>query len=49
MRKLLNRMWEKFLTVFGDVKIHKWPLFLQYDPLYFSLPGDKILEISQKA
>jgi hypothetical protein len=32
MKKILYKLWTKFLTAFGNVKIFRWPLFLVYDP-----------------
>lgn len=32
MMKSLYKLWSKFLTVFGDIKFFKWPLFFVYDP-----------------
>ncbi|MBI5216273.1 MAG: hypothetical protein HY960_11020 [Ignavibacteriae bacterium] len=35
-------LFEKFLTVFGDIKIFKWPLFLLYDPGGYLIKGKDI-------
>jgi uncharacterized protein YycO len=45
MKKFLYKMWAKFLTAFGDVKVFKWPFWLVYDPDDFQVTGDKVLEI----
>lgn len=45
MKRLLYRIWSKFLTFFGDIKIFKYPMFIVYDPDYFQMNGDKILEV----
>jgi hypothetical protein len=45
MKKFLYKLWSKFLTAFGNVKIFKWPLFLVYDPDDFQVTGDKVLDI----
>lgn len=45
MKKILYKLWTKFLTAFGNVKIFKWPLFLVYDPDDFQVTGDKVLDI----
>jgi len=45
MKKFLYKVWAKFLTAFGDIKIFNWPLFMVYDDSSFKVAGDKILEI----
>ena len=45
MKKLLYKIWSKFLTIVGDVKIFKFPLFMVYDPEYFKMTGDKIIDV----
>lgn len=44
MKAFLYRIWSKFLTFFGDIKIFKFPMFIVYDPDYFQMTGEKILE-----
>ena len=44
MKKLLYTFLAKFLTIFGDIKIFKWPLFIVYDPVTFKLSGTQMLE-----
>lgn len=39
MKRALYKIWSKFLTMFGNIKIFKWPLFLVYDPNYFNVGG----------
>ena len=36
---------EKFLTVFGDIKVYKRPLFLVYDPGSYLVKGEDIREV----
>lgn len=45
MKTFLYRIWSKFLTAFGNIKVFKWPFFIVYDPSYFKMTGDKILEV----
>lgn len=45
MKKFLYRLWSKFLTGFGEVKIFKFPMFIVYDPNYFKVGGKQVLEI----
>ena len=45
MKTFLYRIWSKFLTAFGNIKVFKWPFFMVYDPSYFKMTGDKILEV----
>lgn len=48
MKKLFYKLWSKFLTVFGDIKCFKFPLWLVYDPDDYQVTGDKVLEIMEK-
>lgn len=45
MKKFLYKMWSKFLTVFGEIKIFKFPMFIVYDPNYFKIGGKQVLDI----
>ena len=45
MSIFLYKLWSKFLTVLGNVKVFKWPFFIVYDPSSFSVSGEYILEI----
>lgn len=38
-------MWSKFLTVFGDVKVFRFPFWLVYDPDDYQVTGEKTIEI----
>ncbi len=33
------------LTVFGDIKVYKWPMFVSYQPTSFRVKGDATLKI----
>lgn len=45
MKKFFYKLWSKFLTVFGDIKIFKYPLWFVYDPDDFEITGNDVLEI----
>lgn len=45
MKKLLYKIWSKFLTFFGEIKIFKYPMFIVYDPHYFNVGGKQVLDI----
>ena len=45
MKKFFYKLWSKFLTMFGDIKIFKYPLWLVYDPSDYEVTGEKILDI----
>ena len=45
MKKQLYKIWARILTIFGDIKLFKWPLWVVYDPSYFKMSGEKILEV----
>lgn len=42
MKKLIRKIWVRFLEIFGNIKIFKYPMFAVYDPDYFKMTGDKI-------
>lgn len=42
--KFFYKLWGKFLTMFGDIKIFKYPFWVVYDPDYFKMSGEKILD-----
>lgn len=42
---ILSSIWKKFLTIFGDIKVSKYPCWIMYDPEYFKMPGDQLLHI----
>ena len=45
MKKFIYKLWAKFLTIFGDIKIFSWPLWLIYDPDDFQIDGENMLKI----
>ena len=47
MKKCFYKLCSKFLTVFGDIKIFKFPFWLVYDPDDFQVTGEKTLEIME--
>ena len=44
MIKFLNKMWVKFLTGFGCIKVFKFPLFIVYDPSEYEMNGKHIYD-----
>ena len=42
MKKLIRKILVRFLEIFGNIKIFKYPMFVVYDPDYFKMTGDKI-------
>ena len=47
MKKLLYKIWSKFLTIVGDIKLFRYPFWIVYDPNYFKMTGDKIIEVME--
>lgn len=45
MKKAFYKIWSKFLTMFGDIKIFKWPLWIIYDPDDFEMTGEKTAQM----
>lgn len=45
MKKFFYKLWSKFLTAFGEIKIFKFPMFVVFDPNYFKVGGKQILDI----
>lgn len=45
MKKFFYKIWAKFLTAFGNVKVFKTPLWIVYDPDDYQMTGDKVLDI----
>ena len=43
MKKLMYKIWSKILTVIGDIKIFKFPMFVVYDPNMFCVTGEATL------
>ena len=47
MKKLLYTLWSKFLTIVGDIKLFRYPFWIVYDPNYFKMTGNKIIEVME--
>ena len=45
MKKLIKYLKSKFLTIFGDIKVFKYPLWIVYDPEQYQIAGAKLREI----
>ena len=45
MKKLIKYLKSKFLTIFGDIKVFKYPLWIVYDPEQYQISGAKLREI----
>lgn len=45
MKKFLYKLWSKFLTAFGNIKIFRFPLWLIYDPDDFGVTGEKTAQL----
>lgn len=45
IQKLYYHLKKIFLTIFGDIKIFKWPLFIVYHPTTFRIKGRDTREI----
>lgn len=41
----IKKCWHKFLDIFGDIKVTKYPLWVLYDPDEYSVTGVQQLEI----
>ena len=39
LKFFLYKLWAKFLTQFGSIKVFKFPMFIVYDPSYFKMDG----------
>jgi hypothetical protein len=39
-----KKLYERLLTVFGDIKVFRYPLFLVYDPGSYQVKGDDVRE-----
>ena len=42
---MIKKIWRKFLTVFGDIKIFKFPMFIVYQPKGYRVMGAEIEKI----
>ncbi len=47
MKNFFYKLWAKFLTLFGDIKLFKWPMFIVYDDSEFGITGEKTIEIME--
>lgn len=45
MKKLVKFLKSKFLTIFGDIKVFKYPFWIVYDPEQYQISGTKLREI----
>ena len=45
VKKMLYKIWSKFLTMFGNIKVFKWPLWIVYDPDDFEVTGEKTAQM----
>lgn len=45
MKKLIKYLKSKFLTIFGDIKVFKYPFWIVYDPEQYQIAGAKLREI----
>ena len=45
IKKFIYKIWSKFLTIFGDIKLFKYPFFIIYDPDNYKIKGDKIEDL----
>lgn len=42
MKKFFYKLWAKFITAFGNIKVFKFPMFMVYDPTFFLMDGKHI-------
>ena len=42
---MLKKLKSWFLTIFGDIKVFKWPMFIVYDPVLYQLSGVKLRRV----
>ena len=40
MRAFINRMYDRFVTMIGDIKVYKFPFFMVYDPSEYHVTGE---------
>lgn len=45
MKKTFYKIWSKFLTMFGDIKCFRFPLWIVYDPDDYQVTGQNVLDI----
>lgn len=44
MKKLFHKIWLKFITAFGNLKVFKFPMFIVYDPSFFKIDGVSMMK-----
>ena len=44
MKKMMHKLWVKFITCFGCIKVFKYPMFIVYDPSTFKMDGMHIIK-----
>ncbi len=42
---LLNKAYRKVLTIFGDIKVFPWPMFILYHPESYKMKGEDVREV----
>lgn len=47
MKRLLHKIKSKLLTMFGDIKIFRFPFFLVYDPDDYAISGEETQKIQE--
>lgn len=47
MKRFFRKLWARFLTGFGNIKVFGFPMFAVYDPDFFKMTGEKILEAAK--
>ena len=47
MKKFFNKIWIKFITGFGNIKVFKFPLFVVYDPSTYAMDGYHVCKALQ--
>ena len=47
MKKLFHKVWAKFITWFGNIKVFKYPMFIVYDPSFFKMDGKHTMKALQ--
>lgn len=45
MKKFLYKVWSKFLTWFGNIKVFPYPFWIVYDPTEYAVKGEQLLTI----
>ena len=48
-KKIADSIYKKIMTVFGDIKVFKWPMFVLYQPKGYKVTGKQIKEIQDRA